>query len=188
MAMFTIDFSKLRKRHIAALAAAIALTVATFLTPFNNDAGSHEAQQRGIIVDHPFAYETIGNQTVGAAFMTILNETGQADRLVGASSEVAGRIEIHTHRLDPETGIMRMRRLPDGLEIPANSKVQLKPGHNHLMMFGLKEAFVTGIHMPITLMFEKAGAVETTLAIESRDAGHSMGSDEQSHHGGHGHH
>ena len=53
--------------------------------------------------------------------MTIVNAGNTADRLVSATSPVAAEVQIHNTSMDG--GVMRMRQLTDGLEIPANGKV-----------------------------------------------------------------
>ena len=53
-----------------------------------------------------------------------------------------------------------MRRLADGLEIPAGKMVELKPGSYHIMFFKLKKPIVKGEKFKATLVFEKSGAVD----------------------------
>ncbi|NDD34439.1 MAG: copper chaperone PCu(A)C, partial [Rhodobacteraceae bacterium] len=53
----------------------------------------------------------------GAAFMMIHNHADQDDRLIAAASDVAKRVELHTHI--EEDGVMKMTKLDDGMIIPA---------------------------------------------------------------------
>ncbi len=66
--------------------------------------------------------------------------------------------------------MMRMKALPDGVEIPAGGKISLAPGGLHLMLFGPKAAVKSGERIPLTLTFAKAGKVNVQLAAESRPA------------------
>ena len=97
----------------------------------------------------------------GAAWLTIRN-SGGADRLVGAESPAAGRIEIHTHI--HEGGVMMMRRV-EAIDIPAGGEAALEPGGDHLMLFGLKPGLKTGGSFPLTLLFEKAGRVTVEMRV-----------------------
>jgi copper(I)-binding protein len=70
---------------------------------------------------------------------------------------------------------MKMRELPDGIAVPAQQTVELKPGGLHVMLMGLKHPLVEGETFPLTLEFEHAGTleVEVTIAgIAARDTGH----------------
>ena len=97
----------------------------------------------------------------GAAWLTVRNK-GEADRLLGAESPAAGRIEIHTHI--HEGGVMKMRRV-EAIDIPAGGEAALGPGGDHLMLFGLKAGLAPGDSVPLTLLFEKAGPVTVEMRI-----------------------
>ena len=100
----------------------------------------------------------------GGAFMTIANDGPSADRLTGATSPIAARVEIHTMSMDG--GVMRMRPLGDGLAIPAGGSVSLAPGGFHIMLIGLRQPLAKGKTAPLTLQFARAGKVAVTLMIE----------------------
>jgi hypothetical protein len=125
------------------------------------------AQAQTITVKDAYGFETIGNATSGGFFLTIENTGDEADSLVTAAlpEAVAERVEIHTHITD-DNGVMMMRQVPL-VEIPAQSTVEFRPMSYHLMVFGLKEPFVAGNHYPITLHFEKAGAMEAEAFVKS---------------------
>ena len=96
-------------------------------------------------------------------FLTIANHGTEADRLVTVSTPQAEIGEIHEMKV--EDGVMSMRELESGLEIPAGETVTLEPGGYHLMFVTLKAPFANGEKLPVTLTFEKAGTVETFLHI-----------------------
>ena len=102
----------------------------------------------------------------GAGFMTIRNSGTVADRLVAASSPVAGRMELHTHIRDGD--VMRMRPVQD-IPVPAGGSATLQPGGLHLMFMGLNRTLAEGTRIPVTLRFAEAG--EVTLELEVRAAG-----------------
>ncbi len=107
-------------------------------------------------------------QPVGGGFVTIRN-TGGADRLVSASSPVAETVELHEMAMDGE--VMKMRKLENGIEVPAGQTVDLKPGGLHMMFMQVKTPFKEGDSVAATLTFEKAGKVEITLPVRTAAPG-----------------
>jgi len=47
----------------------------------------------------------------------------------------------------------------------AGGSAEFKPGGMHIMLVGLKQPLKAGDSFPLTLAFQKAGAVETTVMI-----------------------
>ncbi len=126
-----------------------------------------------IEIAHPFARATAATAKTGAAYFTIVNTGTSDDRLIAASSPVAEKSEPHS-TID-DNGVMRMRPLA-GIEVKAGERVELKPGGMHLMLTGLKAPLKLGQSFPLTLTFEKAGAVSVMVAVEKAGAmgGHAM--------------
>jgi copper(I)-binding protein len=87
--------------------------------------------------------------------MRLVNTGGEADRLISARSDVAEVVEIHETRMEGE--VMKMQHLPDGIELPARSQVELKPGGYHIMLIGLKRDLNEGDQVRLELEFEKNG-------------------------------
>ncbi len=127
-----------------------------------------EAAASAIAITAPWSRETSEGQKAGGAFMMIANTGTAADRLIGGSSPVAGRVETHTMEMDGD--VMRMRELEDGLEVPAGGEVLLKPGSFHVMLMDLKEPLKAGEKVPLTLNFQGAGPVEVALEVQSAGA------------------
>ncbi len=67
-----------------------------------------------------------GGGQVSAAYMVIENKGSAPDRLISAAGDVAGMIEVH--QTTQKDGMMMMEEMKDGLEVPANGSVELKPG------------------------------------------------------------
>ena len=97
----------------------------------------------------------------GAAWLTIRNAGGE-DRLVGAKSPAAERVELHTHI--HEGGVTMMRKV-EAIDVPAGGEAALEPGGDHLMLFGLKDGLKAGGRFPLTLLFEKAGQVTVEMRV-----------------------
>ncbi len=120
-------------------------------------------------ISMPTARATLPNAPVGGGFVTITNSGAADDRLVAASSSVAGHVEIHEMAMVND--IMKMRELEDGLAIPAGETVVLMPGGYHLMFMELKQPLVEGEDFAVTLVFENAGEIEVTMAVGPRTMG-----------------
>src|SRR5262245_49584011 len=85
----------------------------------------------------PWTRATPGSAKVAGGYVRIVNGGSAADRLVGGTSSIAGRIEIHEMSLT--NGVMRMRPLNGGLEIKPGASVDLAPGGFHIMFMDLKQ-------------------------------------------------
>jgi hypothetical protein len=64
-----------------------------------------------------------------------------------------------------QDGVMKMRELEFGLEIPAGGAVELKPGGYHVMFMGVEDGFKEGERVPAVLVFEKAGEVPIEFVV-----------------------
>jgi hypothetical protein len=103
-------------------------------------------------------------ETRVAGFMTLANKGGEADRLVGAASPMAEKIEIHGIKVvGPD---IAMRPLEKGVGLPADTTITLRPRGYHLLMQGLKAPLAKGQSVPVTLTFEKAGSQQVDLIVE----------------------
>jgi hypothetical protein len=105
---------------------------------------------------------SVQGQSATGAFMSIT--ATEATRLVGIASPVAGVAEVHEMKM--EGGVMKMRALDGGLEIPAGKTVELKPGGYHLMLMDLKATLPKASTVPLTLVFKDAKGVESRLELK----------------------
>jgi periplasmic copper chaperone A len=144
------------------------LTFAALLTALAVPALAQGTATSTIAVEQPWARATPAGATTGAVYMTVDNKSGSADRLTGASSDVAGKVQIH--EMTVVNGVMQMRQLADGLAIPAGGSVALKPGSYHVMLIGLKKPLKAGETFPLTLTFAKAGNISVTVPVQSMGA------------------
>ena len=67
-------------------------------------------------------------------------------------------------------GLMRMRAASD-VPVPARGRVELAPGGLHLMLVDPAPPLKAGERVPVTLTFERAGAVEVQVAVEPLQGG-----------------
>ncbi len=99
----------------------------------------------------------------GGCYVTLT--AGADDRLVAVETPAASRAEIHTMSMDG--GVMRMRKLADGVALPAGKPVALKPGAEHLMLIGPKIALAAGAKVALTLRFRSAPPVTVTAPVKA---------------------
>lgn len=137
------------------------------------------------IVD-PYARASGMAAVSGAAFMVIRNAGTTDDRLIGASSPVAARVELHTHVSDDQ-GVMRMMPVTEGIAVPAGGTHVLARGGDHVMFLGITTPFADGARVPLTLTFERTGDITVDVPVDlSRMPAGNGGHGAQGGHGGHG--
>jgi periplasmic copper chaperone A len=108
-----------------------------------------------------WARPTAGEASTGAAYLT-LTAKGTADRLLKASTPVAGMAEVHESFT--ENGVMKMRAV-NGLPLEPGKPLELKPGGYHVMLMGLKQKLNTGDTFPLTLTFEHAAPMTVSVKV-----------------------
>ena len=116
-----------------------------------------------LTIEDAWARATPHGAKVGAGYLTIRNTGSAADTLVSVAAPVSGKGEIHDMTMTD--GVMRMRALPEGIEIPAGGTATLAPGGKHLMFLDLKEPLVAGANLPVTLTFKSGASAEVTFPI-----------------------
>lgn len=102
--------------------------------------------------------------TVAGAFLSITNKGPADDRLVAASCPLAESVELHGIKVVDAD--IEMRPLANGVAVPAGRTMALKPRGYHLLLQGVKAPLAMGSTLPVTLTFEKAGAVAVEFAVE----------------------
>jgi hypothetical protein len=132
---------------------------------FASAAFAHDYKLGPLVIDHPWSRATPKGANVAGGYLKITNTGPTPDRLIGGTVEAAKRFEIH--EMSITGGVMRMRELKDGLEIPAGKTVELKPSSYHVMMMDLSKPFSKGDRVKATLTFEKAGKIAIEFAVEA---------------------
>ncbi len=122
---------------------------------------------KALHIEDGYAYATTSVQKNGAAFVTITNVREEPARIIGASSDVAESVQLHTHIMDGD--VMMMRQV-EGYDIPAGQTVTLKPTGHHIMLMGLKHSLTAGESFPLTLMSEHNGELTVDITIKSPGA------------------
>lgn len=140
---------------VAALALPIVLPVSAL---------SHDFKAGSLELKHPWSAKAPAVAPVLGGYVTIVNTGTQSDRLVGGTTTVAERLEIHESSIID--GIARMRPAKQGIEIPAGGTLSLQPGGAHIMLFNPRQRPAEGEKFKATLKFEKAGSVEVEFVVQ----------------------
>ena len=98
-----------------------------------------------VVVSDPWARASILASRPGAAYLTLRSDAD--DRLLSATTPVARMIHL------------------DALDLPAGRMVRFAPGGMHLMLMGLAGKLDEGASFPLTLTFERAGAITVGVPV-----------------------
>jgi copper(I)-binding protein len=154
--------------RIASLATALLLAAAPL------------AAHDGVHVENAYALTSGPGAVSGAVFLEIVNHsTTSADRLVSASSDVAQRVELHTHLIDAN-GVARMIEVEDGFAVAPGETHVLQRGGDHVMLMGLTRPLADGDTFELRLVFEREGEMVIEVPVDLNRA-------PAAGHGGHGH-
>lgn len=119
------------------------------------------AAQAQVEVQSAWARPTVAGQMGTGAFMQLTAKDGA--RILGASSAVAGVVEIH--EMVMSGNVMQMRPLK-GLDLPPGSTVELKPGGQHMMLMDLKRPLAVGEKIKVELRLETRDKKLVTQPVE----------------------
>ena len=117
-----------------------------------------------IQIENPWSRATPPGAKTAVGYLTLKNDSAAPDRLVGASSPAAAKVETHITVKDGD--VMKMRMVK-GYAIPAHGRYELKPGGSHLMLVDIKKPLQEGDKVPLTLRFEKAGEVTVEMPVRA---------------------
>ncbi len=92
----------------------------------------------------------------GVGYLRIVNNGSESDRLVAGSGS---GFDVQLHSMEMDEGVMKMRPLENGREIPAGAELTLEPGGDHLMLMQLPNPLTEGKPVTLELEFEKAGTI-----------------------------
>lgn len=126
----------------------------------------HVAAQQSTPIATPMA--SMLNETPGNVPVSLLvRNLGSSDEvLLGASSPLAERVEVHHSRM--ESGARIMEPASDGVALPAGSTVILEPEGSHLMLIRTREPLVQADLFYLVLRFGNAGDVPVTGRVRRK--------------------
>ena len=147
-------------KHIANMFACCTIMLALAALP----AQAGDATAGDLVITQAWTRATPGGAKIAGGYLTLENKGSAPDRLLGASGDNIGKVEVHEMAMN--NGVMTMRPLDKGLPIEPGKTVKLAPGGYHLMLMDLKQPFKQGDKVPVTLEFEKAGKVALSLDVQ----------------------
>ena len=156
-------FSRILSRfqeHLGAVALAFAIVLVGAQSVM-----AHEFKVGDIEIGHPWSRATPAGAKVAGGYFTVTNNGSAPDRLLSISSDISDKAELH--EMGVKDGVMTMRPVTGGLEIPAGGKVVLGPGSYHVMFMDLKQPPKQGEMFAATLTFERAGTVTIKFAVQA---------------------
>ena len=122
-----------------------------------------------IMIHDPYARVSSKSAKSGAAFMAFHNHSSESDVLISVASNVAKKVELHTHK--EVDGVMKMIKLEDGIVIPGMGHHALKRGGDHVMFMGLTQSLQHGDKIAVTLIFERSGSVKLKIPVDLERTG-----------------
>lgn len=134
-----------------------------------------QEENKSIVVSNAWVRVMPPSQKNTAAYMTIENKTDKELILQSASSDAAG--EVQTHKMEHANGMMKMQQV-DGITVPANGKVELKPQGFHLMLLNLTKPIKDGDAVKINLKFNDSSIV----TVDAMAKGNAADETEHMHH------
>jgi copper(I)-binding protein len=120
----------------------------------------------GVQVSDAYVRASGAMASSAAAFMVIEDHGTAGDRLIAAASDIAERVELHTHQSDAN-GVMRMVEVEEGFAIPPGGSHALARGGDHVMFLGLKQSLADGDVVSVTLTFEQQGDVVVEIPVDN---------------------
>ena len=138
-------------------------------------ARAEDVKAGDLVISQAWSRATPNGAKIGTGYFTIENKGTTADRLIGVSGDISGKIEVH--EMSMNNGVMKMRPVDGGLTIESGKTVKLAPNGYHLMIMDLKSPLKQGGKVPVTLEFEKAGKVAVTLDVQGIGAQAPSGGD-----------
>ncbi len=150
------------KRGISVLAVVVAALALVGCAPSASDPGAPTASDVWIKA----VPELMNGSGMTGVFMTLENTSSEDVTLVAAKNTTEGLTEtpLEVHEVvKNDAGEMVMQETANGILIPANETVTLKPGGFHIMYVKLMEPIPVGSTVTLTLEFSNG----TELPIEA---------------------
>ena len=144
-------------RILLEVSLAIALTIGAILASVSG------ANANELMVSAAFARASATSMAKsGAAYVSVVNQGTEADRLLSISTPAARSAELHTTVMAGDV----MKMIASGeIEVAAGGMLEMKPGGLHVMLMGLIAPLKQGETIEMTLRFEKAGEIKVMVPV-----------------------
>ena len=122
------------------------------------------ASASGFSVENAYMRAMPPGRTATAAYLSVTNKHDKACSIIGGSTAIAAKLEIHQQLMSD--GMMKMRPVTT-LTVAAGETLLLQPGGFHLMLLGIDAELVPGETHGVSLQTEDCGAIEITAEVRS---------------------
>ncbi|MEI5098962.1 copper chaperone PCu(A)C [Streptomyces sp. PmtG] len=145
-------------RHRLLTGGAIALTAGLALTGCGGNGSDDDAKKPALKVSGAYVPVPAMDDMAGG-FFTLTNK-GAADKLVSASSPLAGSVTLHATK----GSTMKERK---SFDVPANGELVFARGGNHIMLEELKHKPKQGEKVKVTLRFETSDPITVEMPVKA---------------------
>ena len=143
--------------RIMALVASLGLATLAACSP------ASQGGENSVSVSEAYIVKPTPGRDVAGGGLT-LTVTGDAMALVGADTDIADTVELHT--MSMEDGVMRMRKV-EQLDVSEEAPLVLESGGAHLMLFGVSPDIEIGETVDLVLTLTGSDGSESTLTTEA---------------------
>ena len=147
--------------------------------------GTEARASESLVIEDPWVRSTEGSKdaTMTAAFMLLDNDGDEALTVTGASSDAAGRVELH--EMVMSEGMMVMQEIDGGIVLEPGKGQLLQPGGAHVMLMDLTTGLEAGDEIDLTLELSDGSDVVVTAPVkaftEEEEHYHAPGTGEHEH-------
>ena len=141
------------------LVAATALACLAMAAPVH----AHEIKIGPLVIHHSWIRQPPATATVASAYTTIDNTGKEDDTLLQVTVEGVATVQIHDMKMQGD--VMKMDEMKQGMVIRAGKSITFKPKGTHIMLMGLKSAFMVDEQVQGTMVFAKAGTVKVDFEV-----------------------
>ncbi|GAA1911453.1 copper chaperone PCu(A)C [Streptantibioticus ferralitis] len=145
-------------RRLAASAAALALG-ALALTGCGSSGSSQSAGAKPELKVSGGYVPQPAMDDMAAGYFTVTNTGGADDQLTGVTSDVASDVTMH------RTQSNAMQEVKS-FSVPAQGKLVLSTGGNHLMLMGMRKKPTVGEKVSFVLHFAKSSPITVNVPVE----------------------
>ena len=130
---------------------------------FAASARAEDAKAGDLMISVAWCRAAPNGSDLANCYVTIENKGTAADRLLGASTAAAEKVEIR--QLNEAGGGLTDKPVDGGLPISAGDKAVLAPGGYHIALVNTKVALKRGAKQAIDLQFDKAGKASVNFDV-----------------------
>lgn len=128
--------------------------------------GAVFGQHNDITITNPWSRALPEVTKTGATYISLTNHGKKIICLIGATTPIAQKVEIHGQTND--AGMMVMHKI-ESVELIPHRMVEFKPGEKHFMLLGLNKPLIQGTTFPMTLNFDKSPPITINVKILEKD-------------------